>query len=143
MDPPSAVWLRRCLHLSHACSYVSMAERQTPSQGVSAVNSFAHVWGEQPFKTGDDSKNNPWVAMVSSGEGWHNNHHAFPRSARHGLFPLLVATIIAFCYMKPILGATTAEAPSTTTKGAVRPDLRSSAAVRNPSVSITRIVPSS
>eukprot|EP00439_Symbiodinium_sp_Y106_P046934 s1139_g6.t1 len=55
--------------------------------GVSAVNSFAHVWGEQPFKTGDDSKNNVWVAMVSSGEGWHNNHHAFPRSARHGLFP--------------------------------------------------------
>ncbi|OLP90707.1 Palmitoyl-monogalactosyldiacylglycerol delta-7 desaturase, chloroplastic [Symbiodinium microadriaticum] len=55
--------------------------------GVSAVNSFAHVWGEQPFNTGDDSKNNVWVAMVSSGEGWHNNHHAFPRSARHGLFP--------------------------------------------------------
>lgn len=38
---------------------------------------------------GDDSRNNVWVAMVSSGEGWHNNHHAFPRSARHGLFPLL------------------------------------------------------
>lgn len=55
--------------------------------GVSAVNSFAHVWGEKPFKTGDDSRNNVWVAMVSSGEGWHNNHHAFPRSARHGLFP--------------------------------------------------------
>lgn len=55
--------------------------------GVSAVNSFAHVWGEKPFKTGDDSRNNAWVAMVSSGEGWHNNHHAFPRSARHGLFP--------------------------------------------------------
>ena len=115
--------------------------------GVSAVNSFAHVWGERPFKTGwgrsdldcdldffqpkthffhlpvcskldrhnlyqyftwyiikfgncrrichklaikgDDSRNNVWVAMVSSGEGWHNNHHAFPRSARHGLFPIL------------------------------------------------------
>ncbi|CAJ1451501.1 unnamed protein product [Effrenium voratum] len=52
---------------------------------VSAVNSFAHVWGEQPWRTGDDSKNNFLVAMVSSGEGWHNNHHAFPRSARHGL----------------------------------------------------------
>jgi len=55
--------------------------------GVSAVNSFAHVWGDAPFKTGDDSKNNFMVAMVSSGEGWHNNHHAFPRSARHGLLP--------------------------------------------------------
>ena len=55
------------------------------------MNSFAHVWGEQPFNTGDDSKNNVWVAMVSSGEGWHNNHHAFPRSARHGLFPPLAS----------------------------------------------------
>jgi fatty-acid desaturase len=49
------------------------------------VNSASHVWGTQPWNTGDLSKNNWWVAMVAYGEGWHNNHHAFEYSARHGL----------------------------------------------------------
>ncbi|GAA0168932.1 hypothetical protein Leryth_025534 [Lithospermum erythrorhizon] len=49
------------------------------------VNSAAHLWGKQAWNTGDDSKNNWWVAIFSFGEGWHNNHHAFPYSARHGL----------------------------------------------------------
>lgn len=49
------------------------------------VNSVCHVWGARPNKTGDDSTNNPVVALVALGEGWHNNHHAFPFSARHGL----------------------------------------------------------
>jgi fatty-acid desaturase len=49
------------------------------------VNSASHVWGTQPWNTGDLSKNNWWVAMVAFGEGWHNNHHAFEYSARHGL----------------------------------------------------------
>ncbi|KAG9152726.1 hypothetical protein Leryth_023474, partial [Lithospermum erythrorhizon] len=49
------------------------------------VNSAAHIWGKQTWNTGDDSKNNWFVAIVSCGEGWHNNHHAFPYSARHGL----------------------------------------------------------
>lgn len=49
------------------------------------VNSAAHVWGAQPFKTGDLSRNNWWVAVLAFGEGWHNNHHAFEFSARHGL----------------------------------------------------------
>lgn len=49
------------------------------------VNSATHLWGSRRFDTRDDSKNNALVAAVTFGEGWHNNHHAFPRSARHGL----------------------------------------------------------
>ena len=49
------------------------------------VNSAAHMWGRRRFATRDDSTNNWWVALLSFGEGWHNNHHAHPRSARHGL----------------------------------------------------------
>jgi stearoyl-CoA desaturase (delta-9 desaturase) len=49
------------------------------------VNSATHLWGSRRFETRDDSRNNWWVALVSGGEGWHNNHHANPVSARHGL----------------------------------------------------------
>lgn len=49
------------------------------------VNSAAHVWGFQSWKTGDISMNNWWVGLLAFGEGWHNNHHAFEDSARHGL----------------------------------------------------------
>jgi stearoyl-CoA desaturase (delta-9 desaturase) len=49
------------------------------------VNSATHMWGSRRFETRDDSRNNWWVALVSGGEGWHNNHHAHPVSARHGL----------------------------------------------------------
>ena len=49
------------------------------------VNSVTHIWGTRRFDTKDDSTNNGWVAAVSWGEGWHNNHHAYPTSARHGL----------------------------------------------------------
>ena len=49
------------------------------------VNSAAHVWGYKNFETGDDSRNLWWVAALTFGEGWHNNHHAHQRSARHGL----------------------------------------------------------
>lgn len=49
------------------------------------VNSVTHVWGSRRFETTDDSTNNWWVAILSWGEGWHNNHHAHPVSARHGL----------------------------------------------------------
>jgi len=49
------------------------------------VNSVTHVWGSRRFVTRDRSTNNFWVAMVTFGEGWHNNHHAHPVSARHGL----------------------------------------------------------
>ena len=49
------------------------------------VNSATHIWGSQRFATGDDSTNNWLVALLTFGEGWHNNHHAYPRAARHGL----------------------------------------------------------
>jgi stearoyl-CoA desaturase (delta-9 desaturase) len=49
------------------------------------VNSATHMWGSRRFATRDDSRNLWWVALLSFGEGWHNNHHAHPTSARHGL----------------------------------------------------------
>ena len=49
------------------------------------VNSATHLWGRRRFDTTDDSRNSWWVALLTFGEGWHNNHHAHPTSARHGL----------------------------------------------------------
>lgn len=49
------------------------------------VNSACHVWGNQQYQTGDLSRNNWWVGILAFGEGWHNNHHAFEFSCRHGL----------------------------------------------------------
>lgn len=51
-----------------------------------SVNSVCHLWGASPFRTGDQSRNNAIVGVLALGEGWHNNHHAFPTSARHGLW---------------------------------------------------------
>jgi stearoyl-CoA desaturase (delta-9 desaturase) len=52
--------------------------------GVATVNSLAHLWGQRPFHTGDYSRNNRLVAFLTLGEGWHNTHHAFSYSCRHG-----------------------------------------------------------
>jgi fatty-acid desaturase len=49
------------------------------------VNSATHLWGTRRFETGEDSRNNGFIALLTFGEGWHNNHHANPVSARHGL----------------------------------------------------------
>jgi fatty-acid desaturase len=49
------------------------------------VNSATHLWGRRRFNTLEDSRNSWWVALLTFGEGWHNNHHAYPTSARHGL----------------------------------------------------------
>ena len=49
------------------------------------VNSATHMWGSRRFQTADDSTNLWWVALLTFGEGWHNNHHAHPTAARHGL----------------------------------------------------------
>jgi fatty-acid desaturase len=49
------------------------------------VNSATHMWGSRRFETTDDSTNLWWVALLTFGEGWHNNHHAHPTAARHGL----------------------------------------------------------
>jgi stearoyl-CoA desaturase (delta-9 desaturase) len=48
------------------------------------INSATHIWGYRNYKTSDESRNLWWVAMLTNGEGWHNNHHAYPRMARHG-----------------------------------------------------------
>jgi stearoyl-CoA desaturase (Delta-9 desaturase) len=50
-----------------------------------SVNSVCHLWGCRPFRTNDHSRNNFIFGVLAFGEGWHNNHHAFPTSARHGL----------------------------------------------------------
>lgn len=52
--------------------------------GTFFINSLAHVHGRQRYATGDDSRNNWWLAIITLGEGWHNNHHAYQRSARQG-----------------------------------------------------------
>lgn len=52
---------------------------------TSAVNSICHLFGRQRFRTRDNSRNNAWLALLTLGESWHNNHHAFPWSARLGL----------------------------------------------------------
>ena len=49
------------------------------------VNSASHIYGEKAFATADNSRNNALVGVLAFGEGWHNNHHAHPASARHGL----------------------------------------------------------
>jgi stearoyl-CoA desaturase (Delta-9 desaturase) len=50
-----------------------------------SINSLCHFFGRRPFDTGDESRNLAWLAPLSFGEAWHNGHHAFPTSARHGL----------------------------------------------------------
>lgn len=49
-----------------------------------AVNSVTHMWGYRNYQTDEDSRNNVFIGLLAHGEGWHNNHHADPRSARHG-----------------------------------------------------------
>ena len=52
--------------------------------GTFSINSLAHVWGRKRYVTGDDSRNNWALAIITMGEGWHNNHHAYQSSARQG-----------------------------------------------------------
>jgi stearoyl-CoA desaturase (delta-9 desaturase) len=49
-----------------------------------SINSLCHFFGRRPFATADESRNLAWLAVPTFGESWHNNHHAFPRSAMHG-----------------------------------------------------------
>ena len=50
-----------------------------------SINSLCHFYGRRPFATGNRSRNLAWLAPIAFGEAWHNNRHAFPTSARHGL----------------------------------------------------------
>jgi stearoyl-CoA desaturase (delta-9 desaturase) len=53
--------------------------------GTFLINSLAHIWGTRRFPTPDESRNNFWLALVTMGEGWHNNHHHFMSSVRQGI----------------------------------------------------------
>jgi hypothetical protein len=50
------------------------------------INSLSHVFGRRRYETHDDSRNNVWLALLTLGEGWHNNHHHYPLSARQGFY---------------------------------------------------------
>ena len=51
-----------------------------------AINSLCHMFGSRRYETGEASKNSLWLALLTMGEGWHNNHHHYPLSARQGFF---------------------------------------------------------
>jgi len=72
--------------------------------GTWLVNSAAHLWGYQSYETNEGSRNNWWVALISYGEGWHNNHHAYLHSAAHGLrwweFDITYAAIRLLAWLK-------------------------------------------
>jgi len=51
-----------------------------------AINSLCHMFGSRRYETGEESKNSLWLAIITMGEGWHNNHHQYPLSARQGFF---------------------------------------------------------
>jgi len=53
--------------------------------GTFLINSLAHIWGTRRFATPDESRNNFWLALVTMGEGWHNNHHHYMSSVRQGI----------------------------------------------------------
>lgn len=69
-----------------------------------SVNSAAHLWGYRNYDTGEQSRNNWLVAILTSGEGWHNNHHADPRSARHGHRRWEIDLVFAFIRMLESVG---------------------------------------
>ena len=50
-----------------------------------SINSICHFWGKRRFRVSDESRNVAWLSLISMGEAWHHNHHAFPSSAYHGL----------------------------------------------------------
>jgi len=54
--------------------------------GTYTINSLSHVCGRQRYRTGDASRNNIWLALITLGEGWHNNHHHYPASVRQGFY---------------------------------------------------------
>ena len=54
--------------------------------GTFSVNSLAHIFGKRRFETGDNSRNNLFVALITLGEGWHNNHHYYPATERQGIY---------------------------------------------------------
>jgi stearoyl-CoA desaturase (delta-9 desaturase) len=97
--------------------------RVTVGQHVTwMVNSITHIWGSRRFATRDDSRNNWFVALLSFGEGWHNNHHAHPTSARHGLawYELDITYLtIRLCQLLGLAKSVKAARLATASRGAV------------------------
>jgi stearoyl-CoA desaturase (delta-9 desaturase) len=58
----------------------------TLAHATFAINTVNHLWGSRRFETVDESRNNPVTALFAAGEGWHNNHHRYQRSARNGFY---------------------------------------------------------
>jgi stearoyl-CoA desaturase (delta-9 desaturase) len=56
------------------------------SHATFSINSLTHMFGNQRYETGDGSRNNFWLALITLGEGWHNNHHYYPAATRQGFF---------------------------------------------------------
>ena len=54
--------------------------------GTFTINSLAHRWGKRRYATADNSRNNFWLALLTLGEGWHNNHHHYPVSVKQGFY---------------------------------------------------------
>jgi stearoyl-CoA desaturase (delta-9 desaturase) len=69
--------------------------------GTFTINSLVHVWGTRPYDTGDNSRNNVVGAVLTLGDGWHNNHHHYPISVRHGFhWWQLDPTYYALCLLE-------------------------------------------
>ena len=97
---PELVWLNRYHFIPPVISGVCFLVFLGPSalwfsfflgivllwHGTYTINSLSHVWGRVRYNTGDDSKNNWFLAIITLGEGWHNNHHHYMHSARQGFF---------------------------------------------------------
>jgi stearoyl-CoA desaturase (delta-9 desaturase) len=69
-----------------------------------SINSLCHFFGKRPFDTRDESRNLAWLALPTAGEAWHNNHHAFPTSYRHGLERWQIDTSAAVIRLLELVG---------------------------------------
>jgi stearoyl-CoA desaturase (Delta-9 desaturase) len=91
IDRTTAVWVLLGLAIPFAIGGVDgllwggFARMAFFSQVAYSVNSFGHTFGSRPFQTNDESRNNWILAVLGFGDGWHNNHHAFPSMACHGM----------------------------------------------------------
>jgi stearoyl-CoA desaturase (Delta-9 desaturase) len=81
----AGLWHRSLLHAVLGVLWGGLVRTFLVHHATWSVNSLGHMIGRRAFATPDRSRNNALVALVTLGEGWHNNHHAFPSSARHGL----------------------------------------------------------
>ena len=108
------------------------------------VNSVTHLWGSRRFTTRDDSRNNVLIALLTFGEGWHNNHHAHPTSARHGLawyeidFSWIQISILKFLGHRE----SGARREGTHRNSRTRSGLRSARGVRLPGLAAVGLAPS-